>query len=232
MKANKWIVLLALSVLGAGMVHAQGIKVYKKDGMVVDYSYNEVDSLVAYNYSYSGDGYIAGHEYVDLGLSVKWATCNVGASSPSDYGNYYAWGEVAPKSEYTAANSVTYDKTTGDIAGDPRYDAARALWGGTWRLPMESECRELVNCSWTWTTVNGKQGYCVTGRNGNSIFLPATGCRNGSSLDYAGSIGFYWSSTPNESDSSSACSLYFNRGYYLANWYDRGVGQSVRPVSE
>uniref|UniRef100_UPI0025B2398C PEGA domain-containing protein n=2 Tax=uncultured Muribaculum sp. TaxID=1918613 RepID=UPI0025B2398C len=82
---------------------------------------------------------INGHEYVDLGLSVKWAACNVGASSPEDYGNYYAWGETATKAEYTESNSKTYGKTMGDISGNPQYDAARANWGGTWRLPTKAE---------------------------------------------------------------------------------------------
>ena len=177
-------------------------------------------------------GTINGHRYVDLGLSVKWATCNVGASSPSDYGDYFAWGETSPKYSYTRENSVTYKKNIGDIAGNARYDAARANWGSSWRLPTDSECQELVDkCTWTWTTQGGHEGYKVTGRNGNSIFLPAAGWRNGSSLDNAGEYGRYWSSLPGE-DNTDAYNLLFDSGCQNVFWYYRSLGRSVRPVSE
>ena len=84
-----------------------------------------------------------GHEWVDLGLSVKWATCNVGASRPEQYGNYYAWGETTTKSEYTRDNSKTMYKNLGDISGNAQYDAARANWGGSWRMPRKAEFDEL-----------------------------------------------------------------------------------------
>ncbi len=176
---------------------------------------------------------INGHEYVDLGLSVKWATCNVGASKPEDYGNYYAWGETKTKSDYSSNNSVTYGKKFSDIGGQLQYDAARANWGGTWRLPTKAELEELENkCIWKWTTQNGVKGYKVTGPNGNSIFLPAAGYRLGSSLGSAGEYGSCWSSTPNESYSYYAYYLLFNSGYQSVNWSYRNYGLSVRPVSE
>ncbi|MGN0036289.1 MAG: hypothetical protein ACI36X_03610 [Bacteroidaceae bacterium] len=176
---------------------------------------------------------INGHDYVDLGLSVKWATTNVGASSPSDYGYYFAWGETSTKSEYTEANSRTYKKRMGDIAGDPTYDAARANWGSTWRLPTKAECEELVSqCTWTWTTQDGHNGYRVTGKNGNSIFLPAAGYRYGTLLYYVGENGFYWSSTPYESYTEYAYGLYFDSSYHDVGGGDRCGGRSVRPVSE
>ena len=177
-------------------------------------------------------GTINGHRYVDLGLSVKWATCNVGASSPSDYGDYFAWGETSPKSSYYNDNSVTYRKNIGDIAGNVHYDAACANWGSSWRLPTDSECQELVDkCTWTWTTQGGHEGYKVTGRNGNSIFLPAAGWRDGTSLYYAGDYGLYWSSTPYEGTTRHA-SIYFNSGDQSVTGFYRYCGQSVRPVSE
>ena len=175
---------------------------------------------------------INGHVYVDLGLSVKWAACNVGASSPEDYGNYYAWGETATKAEYAQANSKTYGKTMGDIGGNPQYDAARANWGGTWRLPTKAEFDELVNkCKWEWTELGGKKGYRVIGPNGNSIFLPAAGWRSGSSLDDADTGGGYWSSTP-YSSTDSAYSLFFLSGYRNTTLLYRSSGFPVRPVSE
>ena len=137
------------------------------------------------------------HEYVDLGLSVKWATCNVGASKPEEYGDYFAWGETSPKEKYTEENSKTYGKQMIDIAGNALYDAARANWGGSWRMPTKYEWQELFyKCKWEWVTVNGVNGYKVTGPNGNNIFLPATGFRFGLSLSSAGSRGYYWNSEP------------------------------------
>ncbi len=179
-------------------------------------------------------GIIRGHKYVDLGLpsGLKWATCNVGATNPEDYGDYFAWGETTTKSEYTEGNSITYDKNMSDISGNSRYDAARANWGGMWRLPTASEIDELVNnCTWKWTSQNGVNGYKVTGKNGNSIFLPAAGWRSGSSLYYAGSYGYYWSSTPS-SNTYRAYGLDFGSGGYVRDGSNRGDGLSVRPVTE
>ena len=181
----------------------------------------------------SATGTIAGHEYVDLGLSVKWATCNVGANSPEDYGNYYAWGETSPKSSYTEWNNRTYAKEVGDIDVNAINDAARANWGRTWRLPTLDEINELIEkCNLTWTTMNGEDGYKVTSKvNGKSIFLPAAGYRRGSSLDDAGYAGDYWSSTPYASGTYGAYYLGFcidDVGSYYSNCYD---GLSVRPVS-
>ena len=175
-----------------------------------------------------------GPDWVDLGLSVKWATCNVGASSPSDYGNYYAWGEVRTKSEYTEDNCATWNKSMGDISGNSTYDAARYNWGGKWRLPTKAECQELVdNCTWTWITQGGHKGYKVTSnKNGASIFLPAAGARHGSSLDQAGESGCYWSSTPFESITQDAYDLTFYSGDRYVAWDYRRRGRSVRPVSE
>ena len=177
-----------------------------------------------------------GYDYVDLGLpsGIKWAAYNVGATAPEEYGDYFAWGEISPKSSYYESNSVTYGKSMSDISGNAQYDAARANWGGDWRMPTPSEQRELLNnCSWQWTTLNGVNGYKVTGPNGNSIFLPAAGYRSGTSLYSEGSSGGYWSSTPGEDDSNYAYDLYFNSSSF--DWssnYGRNRGQSVRPVLE
>ncbi len=174
-------------------------------------------------------GIINQHSYVDLGLSVKWATCNIGASSPSDYGNYYAWGETMTKSEYTEDNSVTYKKDMGDIAGNSRYDAARANWGGTWRLPTMDEIGELINeCKWKWTTVGVHNGYKIIGRNGNSIFLPGAGTLE-TTLEDEGA-GLYWSSEPDMSD--EALGLGFGGTRIDKIRSSRALGFSIRPVSE
>ena len=180
--------------------------------------------------------------YVDLGLSVKWATFNVGATSPEDYGDYFAWGETSTKETYDYDNCPTdgldilqlqargYIDSEGNLTA--QYDAATANWGGSWRMPTKAEMQELIDkCNWKWTTQNGVEGYKVTGPNGNSIFLPAAGCRLGSSLSsYAGRYGFYWSSTPYES--SRAYGFDFYSDLHEVDDLGRLNGQSVRPVLE
>ena len=188
-------------------------------------SYSEVISFTTLD--------IVEYDYVDLGLpsKMKWATYNVGASSPEEYGNYYAWGEVTPKTEYTQANSETYGVPLTDISGNPQYDAAAANWGRGWRMPTKTEMQELIdNCTWVWLLQNGTMGYKVTGPNGSSIFLPAAGSRIGSSLDYAGSNGYYWSSIPD--GSPIACYLYFDSGAHFVGSSNRNYGHTVRPVRE
>ena len=185
---------------------------------------------------------INGHEYVDLGLSVKWATCNVGASKPEDNGDYFAWGETYTKSSYDIDNCETYYKNISNIGGTS-CDVARVKWGGTWRMPTKDEFQGLIdNCTWTWTTQNGANGYKVTSKkNGKSIFLPAAGNRYGTSLRHARCYsyfhhdschGHYWSSTPYESSTQDAYYLAFDSGYHGWFWSRRYYGQSVRPVSE
>ena len=168
---------------------------------------------------------------VDLGLSVCWADWNVGASSPEDYGNYYAWGEITTKSEYSE-ETYQYSNIGTNICGT-QYDVARAQWGGNWRLPTKAEMQELVDrCTWSWTTYKDVPGYKVTGPNGNSIFLPAAGCRYGTEIYYRGSYGYYWSGTLNESNSYDAYGLYFGSSDRFVDYYFRENGLSVRPVSE
>lgn len=175
---------------------------------------------------------ITEHEAVDLGLSVKWATCNVGASSPGQYGNYYAWGEIKTKYTYKESNSTTLGKKMNDIGGT-QYDVAHMKWGGRWRMPTYAELEELIHkCNWEMTTVDGHRGFKVTGPNGNSIFLPAAGyCDDGDGFEYSeGAEGNYWSSTPYSDDTDSWC-LYFFEGQYVDPSY-RCYGRSIRPVLE
>jgi len=180
----------------------------------------------------SPTGTINGHGYVDLGLSVKWADRNIGAGSPGDYGDYFAWAETGTKSEYPKANNETYEKAFGDIGGNSQYDAARANWGGSWRLPTKSETEELINrCHWNRTTQGGHNGYQVVGPNGNSIFLPSVGWRNGEFIFYIGECGNYWSSTPDEDLTEGAYGLCFGSEIYVT-WRNRGDGCSIRPVSD
>ena len=189
------------------------------------------------------EGTTNGHAWVDLGLpsGKKWATCNVGAAYLEEYGDYFAWGETSTKSDYSSSNCSTYGLSISQLQSqgyidsegnlNPQYDAATANWGGTWRMPTKAEQEELLNsCTWTWTTQNGVNGYNVEGPSGASIFLPAAGNRYGSSLYDAGDYGYYWSSTPLESD--YAYYLSFNSSKHNVSNYNRSFGQSVRPVLE
>lgn len=181
------------------------------------------------------DGYINDHGYVDLGLpsGLKWATCNVGASTPSGYGSYFAWGETTPKSSYTEENSKTEGRILGDISGCPSFDAAHANWGDEWRLPTKSECQELVDeCKWTWTTSEGRRGCKVTGPNGNSIFLPAAGVRIKTWLSCEDISGQYSSSTPSEEYANIAYCIDFNDSSHSVRQGSRFGGNCVRPVTE
>lgn len=169
-------------------------------------------------------GTVNGHDYVDLGLpsGLKWATCNVGASSPEEYGDYYAWGEVETKWEYTRENCKTYKKELNDISGNPTYDVARAKWGSSWRMPTKEEFQELVDeCRWER---EDEKGYIVTGPNGNSIFLPFTGHIYRNSRSYDMYFGYYWSSTP------KPYNLYLAAYAHKVDYYYQYYGLSVRPV--
>lgn len=181
----------------------------------------------------NAENVVNGHEYVDLGLpsGLKWATCNVGAKTPEQCGNYYAWGETKPKEEYKQSNSLTCGKQMDDISGNAQYDAATANWGGDWRMPTYTEMTELNNkCTWEWTKQNGVKGYKVTGPNGNSIFLPAVGYFEWDTFN-SGSCGYsyYCSSTPT---STSTYYLKFDSSSHSVRDSGRDYGHTVRPVRE
>lgn len=178
--------------------------------------------------------------WVDLGLSVLWAAYNVGASSPEEYGGYYAWGETSTKSDYTWKNYKYYNSATdyydfiGNEISGTSYDVAHVNWGGGARMPTLDEVMELINnCTFTSGSYNGVRGNYVTGPNGNSIFLPFAGYRADGDLRDEGSIGYFWSGTCNEDISGSyAYYLYcFEGDGGWGNDY-RSYGQSVRPVTE
>ena len=175
------------------------------------------------------DGPSDQYEYVDLGLSVKWATHNVGATTPEGKGNYYAWGEIDNKAPYTIENYIHNGVNLGDISGQEKYDAATANWGGKWRMPTKTEMQELrENCTWTWKSVNGVSGYEITSKkNSNSIFLPGAGVYK---ISIGGNACYYWTSTQNNNTSAYALNAPSNNvnisGFYK-EW-----GHPVRPVRD
>lgn len=195
------------------------------------------------------------HEYVDLGLpsGTLWATCNVGANKPEEYGDYFAWGETKPKKTYNFDN---YKWGDGDgnvtkyceysICGTvdnktellPEDDAATANWGSSWRMPSLTQIKELFdsgNTTSKWTTQNGVNGYQITSKkNGKTLFLPAAGSRAGEGeLDKPGDRGEYWSRSLYSLENGSACASDIQ--FYASNFSYEGAcnrvtGGSVRPV--
>ena len=182
---------------------------------------------------------------VDMGLSVKWASCNLGATAPHESGDYFAWGETQQKQ--------TYDRNTYAFNGDGPYgfvkynerfilnrqldaedDVVQARLGGGWRTPTFTEANELVHeCDWTWTESDGVQGYRIESRkNGNSIFLPAAGYMEGDELNYHGTDGRYWTATRHPYHPQCAMNIFFSEAFYYAYFYDRFRGYPVRPVCE
>lgn len=184
---------------------------------------------------------------VDLGLSVKWASCNVGATSPEDFGGYYAWGETEEKANYswetykwcngtgTTITKYCSREDYGIVDGrpallEPTDDVAHVKWGGSWRMPTWREFEELLQCAWRRTTINDVDGYLFTSpTNGNSIFLPIAGWYINENFDTR-AIGHYWSATGRKNDNGAYC-LWLG-GLALESKSDRSYGFSVRPVME
>ncbi|MDE7388388.1 MAG: hypothetical protein K2M97_03940 [Muribaculaceae bacterium] len=212
------------------------VQIFRNGEVIQEYAVSEIDYIEVNDLNFTGIGTINGHDYVDMGLpsGLKWATCNVGASVPTEYGGYFAWGETNPKLTYTVDNSLMHDKEdVGDISGDSTYDAARANWGGSWRMPSISEMMELVHdCQWIWTVKGEISGYEVIGPNGQSIFFPAAGYYiEGSLLETAGSYGACWSSMPWDGTIFAYCLFFNSGGTFDVGWDYRYRGLSVRPVS-
>lgn len=207
----------------------------------------------------SATGAENGYGYVDLGLSVCWATANVGAAHPYDYGLYFAWGETTGYTSDTSdghsfawanyqwCNGSNYrmtkyctDSNYGTVDSlntlEPADDAAAVNMGGNWRMPTKEELDELRDsCTWIWqeadnTEYNGVAGYKVTGANGNSIFLPAAGYRYRTSLSNANAYGFYWSASIYATRSDYAYRLYLDSNSANTDYYDRYRGHPVRAV--
>ncbi len=197
------------------------------------------------------------NHYVDLGLpsGTLWATMNVGASKPEEYGDYFAWGETegynSGKTSFFFLESYKWCKGSSNTMTkyctdssygyngfmdkktelDPEDDAAYVNWGSKWRMPTYDQLKELRDqCSWTWMTINNVKGYLVEGKNCNAVFLPAAGYRSNTWLNGAGSGGNYWSRTLNSDDPSDAWFLGFYSSYVRMYDYDRYFGQSIRPV--
>ena len=208
----KKVILSIISVAFAANLSAQTVNVHFKNGQIIEYPSSNVD-YVDFS-AKASDPTLSAGQVVDLGLSVYWASCNLGAENPEEYGDYYAWGETKPKSRYTEENYSYYDANTaqyiniGDDISGTQYDAATVNLGSDWRMPTKSEMQELVDkCTWEWTQVNGVNGNIVTGPNGNSIFLPAAGFSAGIKINE-----HLYYSTSTKGSSVGVCYIYKQTG--------------------
>lgn len=230
---RKYLVTIIFAA-SAFSLSAQNITVFGKDGARYDFKEGEVASIEFNSPERPPVSKPEAAEAVDLGLSVKWASCNVGATKAGETGAFLAWGEKEEKGLY---NWSTYfdancERPLESISGMPDYDVAAAEWGGEWRMPTFNEMQELISkCTWAWTEQDGVKGYVVSGANGQSIFLPAAGTRQGADLYLAGSYGAYLTGTRDINNHFYAYTLVFqpNGEHWIENNL-RDYGQSIRPV--
>lgn len=240
-KVSRWVYATAGAVI-LGILAMAVILHINKNGK------NNIDDEPKYcldHISQEITGTINGHEWVDLGLpsGLKWATCNVGADIMVEPGAYFAWGETLPKSSYTPINGITHrvdfstlkERGIVDDSGTltEKHDVAKALWGGTWRMPTINEFQELIKlCDWEFTSIDGINGYMVTGPNNRQIFLPAAAYKEDDEIFNYGEFGDYWSSSVVKESKGSSCSLGYSSKSYGRRHYPRYVGRCIRPVTD
>ena len=227
---------------GSGNLTAADVN---KDGEINIADVNAIIDLIL-----GGGAHQDNHEYVDLGLpsGTLWATCNVGANSPEQYGDYFAWGETAPKEVYTwetykwcngtwdSLTKYNFQNSYGTVDNknelEPADDAAQANWGLSWQMPTKAQQDELhEHCNWQWTTMNGVKGYLGTGPSGKTLFLPAAGYKDGTRIVSEGEFGYYWSHSLYYGMSLYAYNhLFFSGSIPGWNKQERSFGLSIRPV--
>ena len=214
---------------------AQTVNVHFKNGQKVQFNSANVDYV---DFSEKApDPTVSAGPVVDLGLSVYWCSCNVGAEAPEEYGDYYAWGETKTKSSYYTKNYSYYDSekeayiNIGENISGTEYDAATVNLGSDWRIPTKSEIQELIEkCSWEWTLISNIRGYKVTGPNGNSIFLPAAGWKSYTHV-YEKNSRVY-STCAMKGYSDSKCFIFHGAAeFHELTIDDKYKGVSIRPVT-
>lgn len=245
------VMLLTLGTVSASAQYYYYMNVVQKNGEKFQYLVSKIDSVYfsAVNY-----------EYVDLGLSVKWATCNVGATRPEEFGDYFSWGETEPKDDYSwsaykwcngSINTLTKYCDNSNYGNEgftdmltvlnPEDDVAHVKWGGSWRMPTEAEMEDLsTKCTWRWyvegnSEFGGVAGHKITsniaGYEDRFIFLPAAGYRYNSNISSVGYYGYYWCNSLRTDRQGHARSLYYYSHYRNPNYCDeRNSGLTVRPV--
>ena len=251
----------------AGSLHALALNYTKGVAGEIEIAYKFIDSYTVAGREFPKEEYslsfsiVSEMEYVDLGLSVKWATCNLGASKPTECGGYYQWAgtkDVSDTKIYLDWDNCPYHTGSSSTSGWTKYntrssygtvdnktvleakdDAASVALGGKWRMPTDEEWQELRNpdnCSWTWTTIDGVKGRKVqskkSGYTDNWIFLPAAGYRGFDGFYDVGSHGIHWSSCIGADITSNACYMGFDLNGTYRGFRSRFFGLPVRPVSE
>ena len=216
------------------------------------YAYNEFDTVYSDVTTFRTSRVLIenGYKCVDLGLSVRWATCNIGANYPEEYGDYFAWGEITPQRLYdwgiyqycdgTQSTMTKYNTNSkyglvdNKTTLETNDDAANKNWGGTWRIPTDTEWTELQKkCTWKWTTHNGVNGYKIISKiNNNCIFLPAAGSIDIRSNINVGNRGFYWSNLLSKDYPFCAGCICISVDEIRWGFLYRYYGQSIRPVCQ
>lgn len=228
--------LLFLAMMAGMSSFAQTVNIHFQNGTTVNFHEDLIESI---DFSEkTPDPTVTAGEAVDLGLSVMWASCNLGATLPEEAGGYYAWGETSEKDTYDLSNYAYYNASTTEytnigvhISGT-EYDAAYVNLGKGWKMPSYDQFYELeTKCTWEWTSKNGILGYVVTGNNGNSIFIPAVGYKISSWSYYYNERGSYWCDYENNASSAQ----YFNMSsstHTVANWFaqSKHYGLTIRPI--
>ena len=232
-------IISIVAAFAAITMSAQTVNVHFKNGQTIQFPSGNVDYV---DFSAKApDPTVTAGAVVDLGLSVYWCSCNVGAESPEEYGDYFAWGETKPKNDYSKETYSYYDSNTAQYTGiganiaGSEYDAATVDLGSDWRMPTQKEILELAEkCTFEWTQINGVNGFKVTGENGNSIFIPSSGYITGKYKirdNEKDGLGIWTSEVATE-----------NMAKYLSNpkevsWYYRVessykyTGHPIRPVT-
>ena len=231
----KGIILKAACLLISMVSSGQTVNVHLKNGQIIEYNASDVEYVdFTKNTSYTSI------KAIDLGLSVLWADCNLGADKPEEYGNYYAWGEVKAKKKFTEDNYAHYDSSTnsnkniGSNISGTQYDAARANLGNGWRMPTVKDFEELINkCTWKWTQSNGTEGYLVTGTNGKTIFMPASGYMTNTDTYQQGKDVRLWSAIEETYQKTGAYSFDGTYTSQYANTYElKFCGIAIRAIKD
>jgi hypothetical protein len=239
MNKKYFIAVLLLMIAGLQTAWAQSVLIKLSDNRTVVYNVNKVENI-----SFTENNCADNYEYVDLGLpsGTLWASCNIGAESPEDYGDYFAWGETEAKTSFgwsnysfgTSGNISKYTSNDGIeelLSGD---DAAVANWGNEWKMPSKEQFEELINSNYTttvWTTQNGVTGRLITSKsNGKSIFMPAAGGYGSDGQYGIGSDGYYWTGTVNMQRADYSFALHFKSNSIKCESFARYAGRPIRPV--
>lgn len=216
------------------VLFSQTVNIHFKNGQTIEYPSENVE-YVDFS-AKASDPTVTTGVAIDLGLSVYWASYNVGASSPEEFGEYFSWGETSPKSSYYTTNYSYYDSNSdqimdiGDNISGTAYDAATVNLGKDWRIPTKEEMKELIdNCSWEWVQISGIRGYKITGRNGNSIFLPAAGCKSDTQHYHKNTALCYSSATT--AGKISCYAIFKDGGSYNYSGCEKYRGMTIRPVT-